>query len=148
MSAFAYCRDLVRSAEHSETFLTGLLLPSPPLRRLWFASRALNAELAGVVSNAVRNASSGPSNEKELAMARLTWWKQSVIDVCTGKLAPAHPVLQELQSCSVSSKLSRPFLVRVVDARMKELDRVGSAIQFRSMVELEEFAEQVYSSLR
>lgn len=141
MSAVAHCRELVRTAERHDSYLIGLLLPSPAHRRAWFATRALNVELASVVNGVVAD------RNKEAAIARLVWWKQSVIDVCGGKPAPAHPVLQELQAATVGAKLARSFLVRIVEARLKEVERAGSSVQFRTLAELEEFGEQVYASL-
>jgi phytoene/squalene synthetase len=141
ISSLVFCRDLVRSVESRDNYLVGLLLPTPSYRRTWFATRALNVELAQVVSSIVSNRS------KEPALARMVWWRESVMDVCIGKPAAAHPVLKELEQCVVGAKLARSFLVRMIDARAKEIERVGASVQFRSMAELEEFAEQVYASL-
>ncbi len=138
-AAGAYCRDMVKRYSR-EDYLVGLLLPNASHRATWFATRALNVELAGVVTGVQSERSKAP------ASARLVWWRQSLVDVCSGKQAPAHPVLQCLEPGARAGELSRAFLVRLVEARMKEVERFGS-VPFRSLAELEAFGEEVYSSL-
>ncbi len=139
-SAVSFCREAVRASE-LDCYLAGLLLPNEAVRRCWFATRALNVELASVVGGVASQ------RAKEPASARLAWWRQSVIDICSGQRTAAHPVLAELQRSNVANQLSKSFLIRVLDARSRELQRVGAAVQFRSVTELEDFAEQVYASL-
>ncbi len=137
--ASLHCRDLVKRYSR-EDYLVGLLLPKAAHRATWFAPRALNVELAGVVTGVQSERSKAP------ASARLAWWRQSLVDVCSGKPAPAHPVLQCLEPEAAAGQLSRGFLVRLVEARMKEVERFGS-VPFRTVAELEAFGEEVYSTL-
>ncbi len=137
--AVSYCRDLVRTVSHEE-YLVGLLLPRPVHRVTWFGTRALNVELASVVTGLVNE------RGKEPAAARLVWWRENLVDLCAGSPPAAHPVMQCLEPAVRAGGLSRSFLVRLVEARYKEVERLG-AVQFRSVAELEAFGEEVYASL-
>ena len=137
--AVSYCRDLVRQVSHEE-YLIGLLLPRPMHRVTWFGTRALNVELAGVVTGVINE------RGKEPAAARLVWWRENLVDMCSGNAAAAHPVMRCLEPAVRGGGLSRSFLVRLVEARHKEVERLG-AVQFRSVAELEAFGEDVYASL-
>lgn len=67
--------------------------------------------------------------------------------MCNGAQAPAHPILKSLEPLVAQKRIKRTFLVRLVDARIEELERVGNAMQFASLDQLEEFGERTYSSL-
>jgi NADH dehydrogenase [ubiquinone] 1 alpha subcomplex assembly factor 6 len=83
---------------------------------------------------------------KELGAARLVWWRENLVDLCAGNAPAAHPVMQCLAPAVQAGGLSRSFLVRLVEARHREVERLGS-VQFRSVAELEAFGEEVYASL-
>ncbi len=127
-SAVEYCRTLLRRVDH-ESYLVGLLLPGPVQRHCHFAVRALNAELAAVVSDA--------GERKEPALARLIWWRDSLISMYKHKgQAPAHPVLQALHAPVASGILSRSFVLRLVEVREEEISR--HSLSFRTVADMEQ----------
>ncbi|KAH8276079.1 hypothetical protein KR018_002376 [Drosophila ironensis] len=132
-----HCMGLVEKYDY-ENYLTTLLLPRE-LRRAAFAIRAFNVEISRSVS--------GHRSEPELGMLRLKFWNDS-IDKCFEKedqtisYVKDQPVLRELQHTVGTRKLNKLYLRRLVTSRERPLGK-----PFESIKELEEYADQAFSSL-
>nr|XP_016995128.2 NADH dehydrogenase (ubiquinone) complex I, assembly factor 6 homolog [Drosophila takahashii] len=134
--AAKHCMSLVEKYDH-ENYLCTLLLPRE-LRRAAFALRAFNVEVSRSVS--------GHQIEPQIARMRLKFWHDS-IDKCfeaetQRSYAEDQPVLRELKHTVGSRKLNKVYLRRLVTARERPASQ-----GFESIRELEEYAEQAFSSL-
>ncbi|SPP88742.1 NADH dehydrogenase (ubiquinone) complex I, assembly factor 6 homolog [Drosophila guanche] len=131
-----YCMGLVEKYDY-ENYLSTLLLPRE-LRRAAFALRAFNVEVSRSVS--------GHQVEPQIAKLRLKFWYDS-IDKCFERESQQsyvkdQPVLRELKYAVGTRKLNKIYLRRLVTARERPPNQ-----GFESLRELEEYAEQTFSSL-
>ncbi|XP_017096393.2 NADH dehydrogenase (ubiquinone) complex I, assembly factor 6 homolog [Drosophila bipectinata] len=131
-----HCMNLVKKYDY-ENYLSTLLLPRE-LRRAAFALRAFNVEISRSVS--------GKTIEPQIGKLRLKFWYDS-INKCfeedsQGSYIKDQPVLRELKNTVGTRKLSRIYLRRLVTARERPVNKA-----FESLKELEEYAEQAFSSL-
>ncbi|XP_017063717.1 NADH dehydrogenase (ubiquinone) complex I, assembly factor 6 homolog [Drosophila eugracilis] len=131
-----HCMSLVEKYDH-ENYLCTLLLPRE-LRRAAFALRAFNVEVSRSVS--------GNKLEPQIAKLRLKFWHDS-IDKCfedesQRSYVEDQPVLRELKHTVGSRKLNKVYLRRLVTARERPPNQ-----SFETIRELEEYAEQAFSSL-
>ncbi len=127
-----YCVELVKQHDF-DAYLCGLLVPTAS-RRAFFALRAFNVETAMIKDVARGNALP--------AQMRMQWWREVVGAIYKGK-SPAHPVARALGEAVQCHNLTRRWLDRVLEARVRDLDN----IQPTSMADLEEYAEHTASSL-
>lgn len=114
------------------------------IRRAFFALRAFNIETALVKDVARGNALP--------AQMRMQWWREVVAAIyapgagadgnANGKLPP-HPVARALRDAVAAHGLTRRWLDRLLEARLRDLD----GVQPQTMAELEEYAECTQSSL-
>ncbi|XP_016985321.1 NADH dehydrogenase (ubiquinone) complex I, assembly factor 6 homolog [Drosophila rhopaloa] len=131
-----HCMSLVEKYDY-ENYLCTLLLPRE-LRRAAFALRAFNVEVSRSVS--------GHQIEPQIAKLRLKFWHDS-IDKCfesdsKRSYVEDQPVLRELKHTVGSRKLNKVYLRRLVTARERPPNH-----GFETIRELEEYAEQTFSSL-
>ncbi|XP_052858043.1 NADH dehydrogenase (ubiquinone) complex I, assembly factor 6 homolog [Drosophila gunungcola] len=131
-----HCMSLVEKYDY-ENYLCTLLLPRE-LRRAAFALRAFNVEVSRSVS--------GHQTEPQIAKLRLKFWHDS-IDKCfesesQRSYVEDQPVLRELKHTVGSRKLNKIYLRRLVTARERPTNQ-----GFETIRELEEYAEQAFSSL-
>ncbi|XP_011209942.2 NADH dehydrogenase (ubiquinone) complex I, assembly factor 6 homolog [Bactrocera dorsalis] len=128
-----YCVNLVEKNDY-ENYLCTLLLNGDH-RRHAFALRAFNVEVANCGAKV---------SEEHIIKLKLKFWYDS-IDKCfskEGSYVADHPVLRELKNTVDSNKLSKIYLKRLVTARDRPLNQ-----PFLSVKQLEEYADQVFSSL-
>ncbi|XP_054730589.1 NADH dehydrogenase (ubiquinone) complex I, assembly factor 6 homolog [Anastrepha obliqua] len=128
-----YCIKLVEKNDY-ENYLCTLLLNGNQ-RRNAFALRAFNVEVANCGSNV---------SEEHITKLKLKFWYDS-IDKCfakEGSYVADHPVLSELKNTVDSNKLSKIYLKRLVTARDRPTNQ-----PFLTVKQLEEYADQVFSSL-
>ncbi|KAH8361219.1 hypothetical protein KR200_003798 [Drosophila serrata] len=131
-----HCMGLVEKYDY-ENYLSTLLLPRE-LRRAAFALRAFNVEVSRSVS--------GHQIEPQIAKLRLKFWYDSIDKCFEEESQPSYvkdqPVLRELKHTVGSRKLNKIYLRRLVTARERPPNKA-----FESVRELEEYAEQTFSSL-
>ncbi|KAH8287715.1 hypothetical protein KR054_011853 [Drosophila jambulina] len=131
-----HCMGLVEKYDY-ENYLSTLLLPRE-LRRAAFALRAFNVEVSRSVS--------GHQIEPQIAKLRLKFWYDSIDKCFEEESQPSYvkdqPVLRELKHTVGSRKLNKVYLRRLVTARERPPNKA-----FESVRELEEYAEQTFSSL-
>ncbi|XP_011178991.2 NADH dehydrogenase (ubiquinone) complex I, assembly factor 6 homolog [Zeugodacus cucurbitae] len=128
-----YCVNLVEKNDY-ENYLCTLLLNGDH-RRHAFALRAFNVEVANCGAKVT---------EEHIIKLKLKFWYDS-IDKCFSNevsYVADHPVLRELKNTVDSNKLSKIYLKRLVTARDRPLNQ-----PFLTVKHLEEYAEQVFSSL-
>ncbi|KAK3552003.1 hypothetical protein QTP70_031608, partial [Hemibagrus guttatus] len=135
-----YCIDLVRLRDY-EGFVSSLLLPEAA-RRSSLALRAFNVELAQAeVSYKGKNVKDSVS-QKTIGLMRLQFWKTAVEDIYRDK-PPVQPVSAELWRAVRKHKLTRRWLLRIIDEREKDMEDRA----YRNLQELEAYAENTQSSL-
>ncbi|XP_017018020.1 NADH dehydrogenase (ubiquinone) complex I, assembly factor 6 homolog [Drosophila kikkawai] len=131
-----HCMGLVEKYDY-ENYLSTLLLPRD-LRRAAFALRAFNVEVSRSVS--------GHQIEPQIAKLRLKFWYDSIDKCFEEESQPSYvkdqPVLRELKHTVGGRKLNKVYLRRLVTARERPPNKA-----FESVRELEEYAEQTFSSL-
>ncbi|KAH8303401.1 hypothetical protein KR059_009890 [Drosophila kikkawai] len=154
-----HCMGLVEKYDY-ENYLSTLLLPRD-LRRAAFALRAFNVEVSRSISGHVSDEVLGPysmtaSNamyfdflqqiEPQIAKLRLKFWYDSIDKCFEEESQPSYvkdqPVLRELKHTVGGRKLNKVYLRRLVTARERPPNKA-----FESVRELEEYAEQTFSSL-
>lgn len=126
-----YCLRSVQRQDY-ENFLWLLLLPEN-VRPSAIALRAFNIELA-TIKDVVSN--------KEIGKMRMRFWKESLEDMYQGN-PPHQPVAEELYKAITKHKLSKQWLVRLVEER----DRTLEDRPFSSLAEVEDYAEKTASSM-
>ncbi|XP_004529557.1 NADH dehydrogenase (ubiquinone) complex I, assembly factor 6 homolog [Ceratitis capitata] len=128
-----YCINLVEKNDY-ENYLCTLLLNGDQ-RRHAFALRAFNVEVANCGAKV---------SEEHINKLKLKFWYDSIDKCFTNETSYVadHPVLRELKYTVDSNKLSKIYLKRLVTAR----DRPSNQ-PFLTVKHLEEYAEQVFSSL-
>ncbi|XP_067641575.1 NADH dehydrogenase (ubiquinone) complex I, assembly factor 6 homolog [Eurosta solidaginis] len=128
-----YCISLVEKNDY-ENYLCTLLLNGEQ-RRHAFALRAFNVEVANCGAKV---------SEEHITKLKLKFWYDSV-DKCFASetsYVEDHPVLRELKNTVNANKISKIYLKRLVTAR----DRPSNQ-PFLTVKQLEEYADQVFSSL-
>jgi 15-cis-phytoene synthase len=128
---FAYCADLVRTADH-DRFIATLFAPAER-RAALHALYAFNVEL-GRVREAAHAALPGE--------IRLQWWSD-VVDRQRDDEARANPVSSALLATIERHGLSRERLLALIDARRFDLYDDAMA----GVADLEEYARRTSSSL-
>ncbi|XP_069076600.1 NADH dehydrogenase (ubiquinone) complex I, assembly factor 6 isoform X1 [Pleurodeles waltl] len=127
----AYCLQLVRTRDH-EGFLCSLLLP-PESRSSALALKAFNVELAQVKDIV---------SQKNIGLMRMQFWRTAVEDIYHDN-PPHQPVAMQLWKAVKQHNLTKRWFTRIIDEREKNLDDRA----YRSIVELEKYAENTQSSL-
>ncbi|XP_072855243.2 NADH dehydrogenase (ubiquinone) complex I, assembly factor 6 isoform X1 [Pogona vitticeps] len=126
-----YCMDLVRKRDY-ESFLCSLLLPAES-RHSAFALRAFNVELAQVKDSV---------SQKIIGLMRIEFWRKAVEDMYHND-PPHQPVAIELWKAIRRQKLTKMWLMKIIDEREKNLDDRP----YRDISELEKYAENTQSAL-
>ncbi|XP_054983330.1 NADH dehydrogenase (ubiquinone) complex I, assembly factor 6 isoform X2 [Sorex araneus] len=116
-----------------EGYLCSLLLPSPA-RASAVALRAFNVELAQVKDSV---------SEKTIGQMRLQFWKDAVAGMYGGGGPPPQPVAVELWKAIKRHKLTKRWLMKIIEEREKNLDDKA----YRNIQELESYSENTQSSL-
>ena len=109
MNAYAYCEDLVRTAD-KDRFLASLFAPAEPRRHL-FALYAFNAEIARV-REVVRAPMAGE--------IRLQWWRDALQGEGHGEVR-ANPVADALIDTIAAHRLPVEPLLALIEARSFDL---------------------------
>ncbi|XP_064640795.1 NADH dehydrogenase (ubiquinone) complex I, assembly factor 6-like isoform X2 [Lineus longissimus] len=131
MTHAEYCMDTVRKYDY-ESFLCSLLLPSSA-RTSAFAVRAFNVDVAQIRDMV---------SDKNIGYMRMHFWKDSLEGIYKD-VPPRSPVGLELHKAVKRHGLSKHWLKRIIEGRTENL----SDQQFRSMKDMEDYAEQTVSSL-
>ncbi|XP_023931837.1 NADH dehydrogenase (ubiquinone) complex I, assembly factor 6 [Lingula anatina] len=127
-----YCVDLVRKHDY-ENFLCTLLLPES-YRSAAFAIRAFNVEIAQVRDVVT---------DKKVGQMRMQFWKDSIERVFQGN-PPESPICLQLARELETKKFSKAWFKRIIEKRDAQLSDQG----FKSIAELEEYAENTVSSIQ
>ncbi|KAL9246803.1 hypothetical protein vseg_020295 [Gypsophila vaccaria] len=133
-SAFSYCVQQVRSYDY-HNYLCLLELPTE-MRRAAFALRAFNVETAKAMDVA---------SDPRIGLMRLVWW-QDVIDKIYANNLIEHPIAQSLSSVISEHKISKAWLKRSVEARIKDAQREPDEVP-ETIEELEKYAEDTQSTI-
>ncbi|XP_007532249.2 NADH dehydrogenase (ubiquinone) complex I, assembly factor 6 isoform X3 [Erinaceus europaeus] len=126
-----YCLELLRTRDY-EGYLCSLLFPAE-FRNSVFALRAFNVELAQVRDSV---------SEKTIGLMRMQFWKKTVEDIYCDN-PPHQPVAIELWKAVKRHRLTKRWLVKIIDEREKNLEDKT----YRNIQELENYAENTQSSL-
>ncbi|XP_066480252.1 NADH dehydrogenase (ubiquinone) complex I, assembly factor 6 isoform X2 [Tiliqua scincoides] len=115
-----------------EGFLCSLLLPAES-RPSAFALRAFNVELAQIKDSIT---------QKTIGLMRIQFWRKAVEDMYQDN-PPQQPVAIELWKAIKRQRLTRRWLMKIIDEREKNLDDRA----YRNINELEAYAENTQSAL-
>eukprot|EP00249_Psilotum_nudum_P006967 c20203_g1_i1 orf=121-1011(+) len=132
-NAFSYCVQQVHAYDY-EHYLCALHLPVG-LRSASFVLRSFNVETARAVEHA---------REVNLAIMRLTWWREAVNGIYNKSKAVEHPVVLALNEVVHKHRLSKHWFLRLVDARLSDLEAVGGP---KTLGDVEKYAENTSSAL-
>ncbi|XP_074268506.1 uncharacterized protein LOC141591909 [Silene latifolia] len=133
-SAFSYCVQQVRSYDY-HNYLCLLELP-PGMRKAAFALRAFNVETARAMDVA---------SDPRIGLMRLVWWQDALDKIYAGKVIE-HPIAQSLSSVLSEHKISKAWLKRSVEARIKDAQKEPDDIP-KTIEELEKYAEDTQSTI-
>ncbi|KAJ8767598.1 hypothetical protein K2173_018156 [Erythroxylum novogranatense] len=133
-AAFSYCVHQVRSYDYHH-YLCLLDLP-PSMRKAAFALRALNVETSRAMDVA---------SDPRIGLMRLLWWQEAIDKIYANKLIE-HPTAQALSSVVSEYRISKGWLKRSIEARIKDARREGTDIP-ETIEELEMYAEDTASTL-
>ncbi|EYU34367.1 hypothetical protein MIMGU_mgv1a026722mg [Erythranthe guttata] len=133
-SAFSYCVQQVRNYDYHH-YLCLLELPQN-MRKSAFAIRAFNVETSRAMDVA---------SDPRIGLMRLLWWQESIDKIFSNKLIE-HPVAQALSSIISEHKVSKIWLKRSVEARIKDAQREVTDIQ-ETVEDLERYAEDTVSTI-
>ncbi|KAI6652748.1 NADH dehydrogenase (ubiquinone) complex I, assembly factor 6 [Oopsacas minuta] len=133
-SPYDYCLEVVRKRDY-EHYLCTLLLPSPQ-RSAVFALRALNVETASVRDHITQT---------QIGERKLGFWYDIIRRAYTtdNRILLEHPLALALTLSIREYNLSQSWLLRLINARMRELT-IGS---FKEMSCLEEYSEDTHGSI-
>ncbi|XP_059639166.1 uncharacterized protein LOC132281483 [Cornus florida] len=132
--ALSYCVQQVRNYDYHH-YLCLLELP-PHMRRAAFALRAFNVETARAMDVA---------SNPQIGLMRLLWWQEAIDKIFANKLIE-HPTAQAL-ACIVSEhKISKSWLKRSVEARIRDAQTEVTEIP-ETIEELEKYAEDTVSTI-
>ncbi|GAB2300889.1 hypothetical protein Dimus_034926 [Dionaea muscipula] len=133
-SAFSYCVHQVRNYDYHH-YLCLLELP-PQMRRAAFALRAFNIETAKAMDVA---------SDPKIGLMRLIWWQEAIDKMYAYKLIE-QPIAQALSYVISEHKISKSWLKRSVEARIKDAQREASDLP-ETIEELEQYAEDTQSTI-
>lgn len=133
-AAFSHCVQQVRSYDYHHYLCLLQLLPD--MRKAAFVLRAFNVETARAMDVA---------SDPNTGLMRLLWW-QDTIDKLFAKKKVEHPVAQALSSVISDYKISKHWLKRSVDARIKDASREEGVIP-ETITDLEQYAEDTASTM-
>ncbi|XXG77831.1 hypothetical protein AAC387_Pa08g1905 [Persea americana] len=133
-AAFSYCVQQVRSYDYHHYLC--LLHLSPTMRRAAFALRAFNVETARAMDVA---------SDRKIGLMRLLWWQEAIDKIFSNKIIE-HPTAQALSSVISEHKISKSWLKRSVEARIRDASREENQIP-ETIGELEKYAEDTVSTL-
>ncbi|KAM7462760.1 hypothetical protein LguiA_030881 [Lonicera macranthoides] len=133
-SALSYCVQQVRNYDYHH-YLCLLCLP-PNMRKAAFALRAFNVETSRAMDIA---------SDPKIGLMRLLWWQEATDKIFTNKLIK-HPTAQALAAVTTEHKISKSWLKRSVEARIKDAQREDSEIP-QTIEELEKYAEDTVSTI-
>lgn len=133
-SAFSYCVQQVRSYDY-HNYLCLLELP-PEMRRAAFALRAFNVETAKAMDVA---------SDPRIGLMRLLWWQDAIDKIFANKLIE-HPIAQSISSVVSEHKISKAWLKRSIEARIKDAQREPNEI-IKTIEELEKYSEDTQSTI-
>ncbi|XP_050022139.1 NADH dehydrogenase (ubiquinone) complex I, assembly factor 6 [Alexandromys fortis] len=105
-----YCLELLRKRDY-ESYLCSLLFPAE-CRSSVSALRAFNVELAQVKDSV---------SEKAIGLMRMQFWRKAVEDIYHDN-PPHQPVAAELWKAVKRHNLTRRWLMRIIDERVKRID--------------------------
>nr|XP_034980386.1 NADH dehydrogenase (ubiquinone) complex I, assembly factor 6 isoform X2 [Zootoca vivipara] len=123
--------ELLRKRDY-EGFLCSLLLPAE-CRRSAFALRAFNVELAQIKESVT---------QKTIGLMRIQFWRKAVEDMYHDN-PPQQPVAVELWKAIKRQKLTKRWLMKIIDEREKNMDDRA----YRDIGELEAYAENTQSAI-
>ncbi|CAI5960094.1 unnamed protein product [Closterium sp. NIES-64] len=132
--AFKYCVDQVRKHD-SEHYIGALYMPAQH-RPTQFALRAFNVETSLIPDRA---------REHRLAIIRLAWWRDALTRLFQGQPPEDHPVLVALGAVRQATGITKPWLMRVIAARMEDLER--AAFPPNTIADVEQYADSTSSAL-
>ncbi|XP_058085156.1 uncharacterized protein LOC131232727 [Magnolia sinica] len=133
-AALSYCVQQVRSYDYHH-YLCLLHLP-PAVRKAAFALRAFNVETSRAMDVA---------SDPKIGLMRLLWWQEAIDKIFSKKLIE-HPIAQALSSVISEHKVTKSWLKRSVEARIKDASREENGI-LETIGELEKYAEDTMSTL-
>ncbi|KAL5999273.1 hypothetical protein ACLOJK_040723 [Asimina triloba] len=133
-SALSYCVQQVRAYDYHH-YLCLLHLP-PEMRKAAFALRAFNVETSRAMDVA---------SDPKIGLMRLLWW-QEVIDKIFSKKLIEHPIAQALSAVISEHKISKNWLKRSVEARIKDASREEIGVP-EAIGEVEQYAEDTMSTI-
>lgn len=133
-AALSYCVQQVRNYDYHH-YLCLLHLP-PTMRKAAFALRAFNVETARAMDVA---------SDPKIGLMRLLWWQEAIDKMFSNKKIE-HPTAQALSSVISEHKISKSWLKRSVEARIKDASREENDIP-ETIEELEKYAEDTVSTL-
>ncbi|XP_061197067.1 NADH dehydrogenase (ubiquinone) complex I, assembly factor 6-like [Saccostrea echinata] len=130
--SFEYCYSLVRQYDH-ENYLCTLLLRRD-LRAAVIVLRAFNIEVAMVASNV---------SDPIRGLGRFQFWREALDGIYSPKgTVPQTPVAQLLNWVANEYQVSKSWLSRLIEARAS-----NPTSQFKTLVEMDNYYEQVVSSM-
>lgn len=133
-SAFSHCVQQVRNYDYHH-YLCLLELP-PEMRKAAFAIRAFNVETAKAMDVA---------SDPRIGLMRLVWWRDTIDKIYQNKLVE-HPIASALSTVIAEHKLSKAWLKRSVEARIKDAQREPD--EFPSTIdEVEKYSEDTQSTI-
>lgn len=106
------------------------------MRKAAFALRAFNVETARAMDVA---------SDPKIGLMRLLWWQEAIDNIFSNKIIE-HPTAQALSSVISEHKISKSWLKRSVEARIKDASREDNHIP-ETIEELEKYAEDTVSTL-
>ena len=133
LSNLGPCLDLIKKHDY-EHYLCILISPIMARRGL-SALRAFNVELSKA---AITPYSSGP--DREISRLKLMWWRQIVEGKKGDGFVAASPIASELRSTMEQRQLSKGFLLKLIDARLKPQT-------FNSLHDVERAADETFSTV-
>ncbi|KAM7259276.1 hypothetical protein ACFE04_015017 [Oxalis oulophora] len=133
-SAFSYCVQQVRNYDYHH-YLCLLELP-PTMRKAAFALRAFNVETSKAMD---------VSSNQTIGQMRLVWWLEAV-DKIYNKKPIEHPIAQALSSVILEKNISKGWLKRSIEARVKDAQKNPTDVP-ENIEELEKYAEDTISTL-
>lgn len=133
-AAFSYCVQQVRNYDYHH-YLCLLELPQD-MRKAAFAFRAFNVETAKAMDVA---------SDPKIGLMRLLWWQEAIDKIFSKKLIE-HPTAQALSSVVSEHKISKSWLKRSVEARIKDANQDANYIP-ETIAELEQYSEDTVSTI-
>lgn len=130
-----YCLDLVKTNDY-ESYLIGLMFPRE-YRRMYYAIRSFNIEIAQIKDQCKGRASTG--------RLRYKWWAEFFDEVYSDRPLGGfqQPVMVELINCIKQYNLQARWFQSAIEGRMKEF----YVTQPATMSDLEDHVESTQSSL-